>query len=64
MEIYNKSLNYYYQVPRIVTIKRDSDQREMIPVELAGWLLGEYMSRRKVYGNDGRDGWMDGNIKK
>ncbi len=47
----------YYQVPRIVTIRRDSDQREMIPVEVAGWLLGEYMSRRKVYWTDR---WIDG----
>ncbi len=40
---------YLLQLPRIVTLKKDSEMRAALPIEVGGWLLGEFLSKKKVF---------------
>jgi hypothetical protein len=42
----------------VVTVAKDSDLREKVPVDFAGWILGEYLSKKKVLCVDWMDEWF------
>lgn len=44
-----KQSYWFPQVPRVVTLSKDSTHRHYIPIELAGWLFGQFIARKKVY---------------
>ena len=38
----------YSQLPRVITLSEDSEMRHVLPLEFAGWLLGEYNAKKKA----------------
>lgn len=39
---------YLSQLPRTITLSKDSELRHILPLDAVGWLIGEHLSRKKV----------------
>ena len=46
---------HHSQLPRVITISKDSEHRHVLPIDVVGWLCGEYLTKKKVLRRAGRD---------